>query len=90
MSKKIKGIRVLHGIEVNIDADGKPDMPDKVLKGFDVVVGSIHSGFKNSREIITKRMDNILFVFIKKYMFLMLFYIYKQITYYYIIIVFYF
>ena len=31
-------------------------MPDKVLKELDIVVASIHSGFKNPKEKITKRM----------------------------------
>ena len=33
-------------------------MPDRVLKELDVVVASIHSGFKNSKEKITQRMMN--------------------------------
>ncbi|MBI2656439.1 PHP domain-containing protein [Candidatus Woesearchaeota archaeon] len=56
VNKKLKGITTLQGVEVNITDDGTLDMPDKVLKQLDVVVASIHSGFKNPREKITKRM----------------------------------
>jgi len=55
-SKKLNAITVLQGVEVNITDDGSLDMPDKVLKELDIVVASIHSGFKNSKEKITKRM----------------------------------
>jgi DNA polymerase (family 10) len=55
-NKKLRGIRILQGVEVNIKDDGTLDMPDKVLKQLDIVVASIHSGFKNPKEKITKRM----------------------------------
>ena len=41
---------------MNIKADGKLDMKDSVLKDFDVVLASIHSGFKDDIEKITMRM----------------------------------
>jgi len=56
VNKKLEGIIVLQGVEVNITADGDLDMSDKVLKELDIVVASIHSGFKNTKEKITKRM----------------------------------
>ena len=47
---------ILHGAEVNIKYDGRLDMPDRVLKDFDVVLASIHSGFsKSSTEKMTHR-----------------------------------
>jgi DNA polymerase (family X) len=52
---RLKNFRILQGTEVNITADGSLDMKDDVLKGFDVVLASIHSGFKNSKEKITER-----------------------------------
>ncbi len=55
-NKNLKGFRVLHGVEVNITADGKLDMKDKVLKELDLVVAAIHSGLKNTREKATQRM----------------------------------
>jgi DNA polymerase (family 10) len=41
-----KGFRVLAGVEVDIKADGTLDFPDDLLGKLDVVVASIHSGFK--------------------------------------------
>jgi len=40
------GFRVLAGVEVDIKADGTLDFPDTLLRKLDVVVASIHSGFK--------------------------------------------
>jgi DNA polymerase (family 10) len=34
------------------------DFPDEILKQLDIVVASIHSGFRQSREQITKRMKS--------------------------------
>ncbi|HTR38700.1 MAG TPA: DNA polymerase/3'-5' exonuclease PolX [Bryobacteraceae bacterium] len=48
--------RILLGTEVDILADGKLDYPDEVLAKLDVVVASIHSLFRGSREELTKRM----------------------------------
>lgn len=54
-NKKQRGFRVLHGTEMDIRGDGTLDFPDEVLKGLDVVVASIHSGFRQSREQMTAR-----------------------------------
>ena len=56
INKKLSGITVLQGVEVNITSDGTLDMGDKILKQLDIVVASIHSGFKNTKEKITRRM----------------------------------
>jgi len=53
--EKETGIRVLHGSEVNIRLDGKLDYPNKVLKDFDFVVASVHSGFNLPKEKQTAR-----------------------------------
>ncbi len=42
---------------MDIRGDGSLDFPDEVLKELDVVVASIHSGFRQSREQITARID---------------------------------
>ncbi len=55
LNKKLKGIRVLYGTEVDIDSRGKIDYKDGVLKDFDIVVAAIHTGFKQSRQQLTKR-----------------------------------
>jgi len=48
-------IRVLCGTEVDIKADGTLDFPNDILKDLDVVIGSVHSGFRKSKEEITNR-----------------------------------
>ena len=54
-NKKLRGITILQGGEVNIKSDGSMGMKKNVLKELDIVLGSIHSGFKNPKEKITKR-----------------------------------
>jgi DNA polymerase (family 10) len=55
---KKSAIRILTGAEVNIKEDGSMDTSSSVLKKLDVVIASIHSGFKNPREKIMKRLVN--------------------------------
>jgi DNA polymerase (family 10) len=54
-NKKISGIKILMGAEVDIKNDGTLDYPDSLLTQLDLVIGAIHSGFKQSREQITGR-----------------------------------
>lgn len=46
LNAKLKGIRLLKGIEVEILEDGGLDLPDSVLKELDIVIGSIHNRFR--------------------------------------------
>lgn len=55
VNKKLKGINILMGSEVDITADGTLDYADAVLKELDVVIASVHSGFKMDKDTITKR-----------------------------------
>jgi len=55
INEKLKGIQILKGIEVDILTDGKLDLSDKVLEKLDLVVAAIHSGFKQEKERMTKR-----------------------------------
>ena len=55
INKKIKNITLLQGGEVNIKDDGSLDLRDNVLKQLDIVLASIHSGFKNPKEKMTAR-----------------------------------
>jgi putative hydrolase len=48
--------RLLTGIEVDILADGALDQEDDLLATLDVVVGSVHSGLKDDRGTMTRRM----------------------------------
>jgi DNA polymerase (family 10) len=55
VAKKFKYTKVLIGSEVDIKNDGTLDYPDSVLKELDVVIASVHSGFKMERETMTNR-----------------------------------
>ena len=55
LSKKYKGINILFGAEVDIDSEGRLDYPDDILKDMDIVIGAVHSGFKQPKERLTKR-----------------------------------
>ncbi len=55
LNKKLRGFKLLKGIEVDIRSDGRMDFPDEILAMMDMVVASIHSGFRQSKEQITKR-----------------------------------
>ena len=47
--------RVLKGAEVDILPDGRLDYPDAVLQELDVVTGSVHTNFRQGRELMTRR-----------------------------------
>ena len=49
-------VKLLCGTEVDIFADGKLDYPDEILAELDVVVAAIHTGFKQDKATLTKRM----------------------------------
>ncbi|MFH1386228.1 MAG: DNA polymerase/3'-5' exonuclease PolX [bacterium] len=55
VAKKLGGIKVLAGTEVDILPSGKLDYPDNLLKELDLVVAAIHSSFKMPKEKMTKR-----------------------------------
>lgn len=54
-NKKISGIKILKGIEVDILKDGRLDLKDEALRKLDVVGASVHSDFNLSRADQTKR-----------------------------------
>lgn len=56
LNRTLDGITVLHGIEANITRDGTPDVKKSVLRDLDVVVASIHSGFRQPEKEMTERM----------------------------------
>jgi DNA polymerase (family 10) len=55
LNKKMKGFRVLAGCEVDIRGDGSLDFPDEILRQLDLVLVSVHSRFKMTREEMTAR-----------------------------------
>ena len=48
-------IRILAGTECDILEDGRLDFPDEILAELDVVLGAVHSRFKQSRPEMTAR-----------------------------------
>jgi len=62
LNEKLDGITVLKGVEVDILADGKLDLPDTILSRLDIVVASVHSHFDFTAAAQTERiiraMDN--------------------------------
>ncbi|MFZ0360498.1 MAG: DNA polymerase/3'-5' exonuclease PolX [Terriglobales bacterium] len=56
IGKKMKGIRVLAGIEVDILGDGSLDLSDSVLEQMDIVIASVHSLFNQDRATMTERL----------------------------------
>jgi DNA polymerase (family 10) len=55
LNKRIKGVTVLKGIEVDILERGGLDLPDDVLAQADWVVASVHYGHNQPKEQITRR-----------------------------------
>ncbi|MEK6256665.1 MAG: PHP domain-containing protein [Chloroflexota bacterium] len=49
-------IRLLHGTEMEIKADGTLDYPDDVLAELDIVIASLHVSMRQPREQVTERM----------------------------------
>ncbi|HEY5529288.1 MAG TPA: DNA polymerase/3'-5' exonuclease PolX [Thermoleophilia bacterium] len=58
LNTRLPGITLLCGIEVDILADGRLDLPDESLAQLDFVTASIHSAFSQPRAQIMKRMTN--------------------------------
>src|SRR4030066_2340935 len=56
INKRLKGFSLIVGTEVDIRSSGEIDFPDEILKKMDIVVASIHSGFRQNREQLTKRL----------------------------------
>jgi len=55
VDKKISGIKILKGAEVDINKDGGLEIKDEVLAKLDIVLASIHDNFKMDKEAMTKR-----------------------------------
>src|SRR5262249_25769562 len=55
LNEKLKGIKVLKGVEVDILEKGGLDIEDKVLAEADWIVASVHYGQNQPREQITRR-----------------------------------
>jgi DNA polymerase (family 10) len=59
LQEQVAPFRLLHGVEVNIKADGTLDMPDEQLATLDWVVASVHAArLKNPLERVFAAMEN--------------------------------
>ncbi|GAA1900829.1 DNA polymerase/3'-5' exonuclease PolX [Streptomyces sodiiphilus] len=56
LARRHRGMRLLHGAELNIDEHGGVDWPAEFLAGFDVCVASVHSHFGLGRREQTRRL----------------------------------
>ncbi len=55
LRRKIPGIEILQGIEVDIMADASLDFDDNVLEGFDIVLASLHDACEQDPPQLTGR-----------------------------------
>jgi DNA polymerase (family 10) len=52
---RVRGIEILHGIEVDILHDGSLDFADDVLEGFDLVLASLHDHGGHDARVLMER-----------------------------------
>ena len=52
---RVGGIKLLHGTEMDIRADGTLDYADEILAGLDWVIGSVHSAMNQDSHTMTER-----------------------------------
>ncbi|MGC9516866.1 MAG: DNA polymerase/3'-5' exonuclease PolX [Methanomicrobiales archaeon] len=57
INDNLEDITILKGAEVNIDSEGNLDVKNEILQDLDIVVASIHSGFRQDRDKITNRIQ---------------------------------
>lgn len=60
VQKLFPNVRIFHGIESDILADGSLDYPEKILKQFDFVVASVHMRHKMNSEQMTQRLQTVM------------------------------
>jgi len=60
LNASMEGIRVLTGIEANIDRAGGVDVPSGVLRRLDIVIASVHSHFRLSSAEMTRRLERVM------------------------------
>lgn len=56
LNERSGDVKLLCGAEVEIGVDGRLDYPDEVLASLDVVIAAIHTGFRQSKEVQTRRL----------------------------------
>lgn len=55
LDRRLRGVRVLKGVELNIMKDGSLDISDDVLRAMDFVGAAVHSHFNLTKEETTRR-----------------------------------
>lgn len=55
LNNDITNMTIFKGLEVNINSDGKLDVKDEILEEIDIVIASIHSGFRQEKDKLTGR-----------------------------------
>lgn len=55
LNKELDGLQLLAGMELEILPKKSLDFDDRILSEMDVVIASVHSGFKQDRETLTER-----------------------------------
>ncbi|MCY4526462.1 MAG: PHP domain-containing protein, partial [Anaerolineaceae bacterium] len=58
IDQEFPDVQVLHGVEMDIRADGTMDYPDEILAQLDFVVASLHYSLRQERNVITRRLLN--------------------------------
>ncbi|MCG2809431.1 MAG: PHP domain-containing protein, partial [Candidatus Portnoybacteria bacterium] len=58
INKRLSGIKILKGCEVDIKKDGELAIKDEVLAKADLVLAAVHSNFKMTKRDMTKRLVN--------------------------------
>jgi DNA polymerase (family 10) len=56
INNNLEEIEILRGAEVNIDSKGELDIDNSILKELDIIIASIHSGFKSSQKELNDRL----------------------------------
>lgn len=55
IANRTSSCEILHGVEVDILADGTTGLPSRVLKDLDIVIGSVHTAFSQDVDVMTRR-----------------------------------
>lgn len=55
LNAELAPFRLLQGVELEVRADGRLDLPDETLAELDLVVAAVHSGLDQERERLTGR-----------------------------------
>jgi DNA polymerase (family 10) len=58
--RKVKGIKILIGAEIDINKDGNLTATKPMLKQLDFVLAGVHSAFRQSEQVMTKRLIHAL------------------------------